>query len=234
MERRELALAAVFTALVCVATMSIQVYIPATRGYFNVGEVMVYTAALLLGARLGAVAGGVGSALADLLTGYVVYAPATLVIKGCEGFIVGWLSRRLLKLSSRAGFPMSAVLGSFAGIAVWFMGTRFYVGEAELSIGSWTYIIFASEEVWIAMAVAVFAIVVLLGFLARLPSGVQALAVLVGGAVMVSGYFLYEAALFGVAVAAVEVPFNVFQALIGLLISLPLVNALKKALPEFP
>ncbi|RLE72989.1 MAG: hypothetical protein DRJ37_01530 [Thermoprotei archaeon] len=42
-----LSLAAIFTALVAVATATFQVCIPETKGYFNIGELMIYTTALL-------------------------------------------------------------------------------------------------------------------------------------------------------------------------------------------
>ena len=67
--------ASISTALVCVATMLFQVYVPATRGFFNIGESMVFLSALLFGPFVGAFAGGIGSMLADLLLGYYYYAP---------------------------------------------------------------------------------------------------------------------------------------------------------------
>lgn len=80
-----LALAAVCTSLVCVATIIFSIYVPSTEGFFNVGETMIYITALFLGPAIGAFAGGAGAGLADLLLGYWYYAPATLVIKACEG-----------------------------------------------------------------------------------------------------------------------------------------------------
>ncbi len=83
--------AALLTALVTVATMAFQVPVPATRGYINLGDTIIFVSALLLGARYGAVAGGVGSALADLLSPYAAWAPFTLFIKGLEGFLAGYI-----------------------------------------------------------------------------------------------------------------------------------------------
>lgn len=56
----ELAIGAVFAALVCVATLALTLGIPATGGYFNIGEIVIYVAALLFGPIVGALAGGVG------------------------------------------------------------------------------------------------------------------------------------------------------------------------------
>jgi len=70
-------------------TMLISIPFPLTRGYFNLGDAMVMLAGLLLGARLGGIIGGVGSAIADVLLGFGYFAPMTLFIKGTEGFLTG-------------------------------------------------------------------------------------------------------------------------------------------------
>jgi uncharacterized membrane protein len=85
----KLALTAALAATTTVATMLVQIPIPPTRGYLNFGEVMVFTSALLFGRFVGGLAGGIGSSLADIITGYGYYAPYTLVIKGLEGFLAG-------------------------------------------------------------------------------------------------------------------------------------------------
>ena len=85
----KLALAAGLAATTTVATMLIQIPIPPTRGYLNFGEILVFTSALLFGRFVGGLAGGVGSAMADVITGYGYFAPYTLIIKGLEGFLAG-------------------------------------------------------------------------------------------------------------------------------------------------
>ena len=86
---RELAASAVMGALVCVTTLLIQIPIPATKGFFNVGDALVIVSALTFGPFVGLFAGGVGSSLADLIGGWYVWVPFTLVIKGIEGFLTG-------------------------------------------------------------------------------------------------------------------------------------------------
>ena len=86
---REIATSAVMAALVCVATLLIQIPIPATQGFFNVGDVMVMVSALTFGPIVGFFAGGFGSSLADFIGGWYVWIPFTLVIKGIEGFLAG-------------------------------------------------------------------------------------------------------------------------------------------------
>lgn len=79
----------IFAALVCVLTMLIVIPIPGTQGFINIGDAGVMIAGLLLGPIIGGLAGGIGSALADIFLGYTIYAPATLIIKGLEGFVIG-------------------------------------------------------------------------------------------------------------------------------------------------
>ncbi len=88
---KEIAASIIFGAAVFAMTRVIQIPVPATGGYGNLGDTMVLTAALLFGRRVGALAGGVGSALADAFSPYAMWAPATLVIKGIEGYLAGYL-----------------------------------------------------------------------------------------------------------------------------------------------
>lgn len=85
---------AVMSALVAVATLIIQIPNPATRGYINFGDTMVFISALTFGPAVGGLAGGIGSAIADVASGYGYFSPFTLVIKGVEGVLAGLLSRR--------------------------------------------------------------------------------------------------------------------------------------------
>lgn len=87
---KQLTTIAMFVALVTVATVVIAIPAPA-GGFLNVGDTVVLIAAACLGPIGGLVAGGLGSCIADLILGYGMYAPFTLVIKGLEGLICGGL-----------------------------------------------------------------------------------------------------------------------------------------------
>ncbi|MHA1332391.1 MAG: ECF transporter S component, partial [Candidatus Hodarchaeales archaeon] len=86
---REVALTAVFTTLTFLSTSLFQFSLVSTSGYFNLGEAFVYLAALVGGPFVGCISGGFGSALADIFLGAGAFAPATLILKGMEGFVVG-------------------------------------------------------------------------------------------------------------------------------------------------
>lgn len=80
-------------ALVTVCTMVIR--IPTVKGYTNFGDIMIFVIAAILGRKYGLIAGGIGSMMADLLGGYFIYVPATLVIKGIEGFLFSIVYEKL-------------------------------------------------------------------------------------------------------------------------------------------
>lgn len=84
---RFLCLTGVMAALVCIMTMVIQIPIP--LGYAHLGDAFILLAVLFAGRRTGIWAGGIGSALADLLTGYAYWAIPTFVIKALMAYFVG-------------------------------------------------------------------------------------------------------------------------------------------------
>lgn len=86
-----LVICALMASMTCVATMVITIPIAVTGGYINLGDCVVLISGVVLGPLYGAIAAGIGSALADLLSGYVVYAIGTLIIKGCMAAIVGFM-----------------------------------------------------------------------------------------------------------------------------------------------
>jgi len=164
----KIGLAAVFAALVFIVTSQVPaISIPATSGYFNFGETIVYVTALLFGSLAGFLSGGIGSMLADLYLGFAIFAPGTLAIKGLEGAIVGFLNAKLKK----------------------------YISNITVC---------------------------------------ASVSVVIGGLEMVLGYFLYEQLALGypLAAALVEVPLNLVQMAIGLIVALPIMHAVLRVFPQ--
>lgn len=116
-----------FTALVCVSTIAIRIPTPGTGGYIHPGDALVILSGIFLGPVWGAFAGGVGSALADVLGGYFVYAPFTLIIKAlsalCSGLLYYGLKGKNLK-------SLSPLLGGIADII--FVAGGYYLVEIPL------------------------------------------------------------------------------------------------------
>ncbi|MEM3590438.1 MAG: ECF transporter S component [Candidatus Bathyarchaeia archaeon] len=237
---RQLSIACAFAALVCIATMGFSVYIPSTRGYFNLGETMVYASALLFGPMVGALAGGVGSMLADLLLGYYHYAPATLLIKALEGLVVGLLGRRIGALAKSADGrrwrPLAATIGILLGALIGLIGPLYYSGHAELYSGiasaqSPISAILIPPEFWLGLG-GLASLSMIAIALAREPGlGLEIAPCLAGGSLMVLGYFLYEQLFLGV-LALAEVPINVGQMAIGAMAAAPIARAIRRALPR--
>ena len=169
MDARVIAVAGVMLAVVFVMTRSVTFSI-GPAGYVHVGDVGIYVAAFLFGPIVALIAGGAGTALADLSLGYGQWAPGTLVVHGLQAFVAGYI-----------------------------------------------------------------------GWRAGLPRMVTAL--VVGGAIVVIGYFLYmlifipvgvldgEEGKSAFAVSAASIWPNTFQVLLAAVIALPLVLAIKRAYP---
>lgn len=127
---QKLVLTALFAALVCVATMVIQ--IPSMmNGYVNLGDCFVLLSGWILGPVWGFFAGGVGSALADLFSGYALYVPGTLVIKGTMALVASLLYNASRKASK---FPVARQLAS--GVVAEAIMVVGYFGYAALLLGN--------------------------------------------------------------------------------------------------
>jgi uncharacterized membrane protein len=238
----QLSITAIFTSLVFIATVIFSIYVPLTEGFFNIGESMVYTTALLFGPLVGGFAGGVGSTLADFFLGYPHYAPATLIVKACEGVVVGVLAKRKLRLNSKLQWKTFTVtFGLIAGVLLGTIGAFYYSGSMELYIGfpppeNPTLNLFVPTEFWYVLGVLVALSVGIMGFVVEPEFGWLIITVLIGGSVMVIGYFTYQyfflGPLFGYDVVAIaEIPINIGQMTIGLIVGLPIVRAIRRSLP---
>lgn len=156
-----LSIISIFAALICILTIIIRIPIPITTGYINIGDFGVMLSGLYFGPIIGGLAGGIGSAIADII-GFPQFAIPTLIIKGLEGFIVGLISnpkKKVLKIDYR-----------------------------------------------------------------------DVIAVILGGFIMVTGYFLVELPIYGVGAALFELPGNLFQFGFGVIGSLILVTATRTIL----
>ena len=95
-------------ALVFFGTFFIK--IPSISGYTHLGDCMIFVSVLILGWRKGAVAGGIGAALADLLGGYTQWIIPTLFIKAIMAMIMGMITEKLFP-NLRFGWLIGATVG---------------------------------------------------------------------------------------------------------------------------
>lgn len=119
---RKLVMSALFTALICVATMVIRIPSP-TGGYVNAGDAVIILGAFLLGPVYGALAAGLGSALADILSGYVIYAIGTLIIKSLMGLCAAAIFKKLTTAQLAA-----AAISGIAAETIMILGYFLYSG----------------------------------------------------------------------------------------------------------
>ena len=106
---RTLAVTAVMTAIVFATTM-IQLTLTPDGGYIHLGEAGILFSAFAFGPWVGAVVGGLGTALADLTLGFPQWAVFSLIIHGAQGWVAGWVSERWPGLG---GLILAAILGGF-------------------------------------------------------------------------------------------------------------------------
>lgn len=106
---KALAMSALMIALIFVCTFTIKVPNPATGGYSHMGDCMIFLSVIVLGKKQGALAGGLGAALSDLLSGATLWILPTFIIK----FIMGWLMGNILenKMSGKYAWVTGAVIG---------------------------------------------------------------------------------------------------------------------------
>lgn len=93
---RDLVQTALLITLVFIATKFINIKLPITSsgGLIHLGTPMLFIASIVFGKRKGAIAGGIGMFLFDLVSGWVIWAPFTLIIRGAMGYIVGYFAWR--------------------------------------------------------------------------------------------------------------------------------------------
>ncbi|MBE6718282.1 MAG: ECF transporter S component [Ruminococcaceae bacterium] len=125
---KKIVMAALMTALVCVATMIIKIPSP-LKGYLNLGDCIVLLAGWVLSPTYGFLAAGLGSALADIFSAYIIYAPATFIIKGIMALIAFYgfkLSRK--KLGSLTSGIISGIAAEIMMVLGYFVFEGFMYG----------------------------------------------------------------------------------------------------------
>lgn len=83
-----------FIAIVFVATYFIQ--IPTTGisgGLIHLGNIAMFSIAIKYGKKYGALSGGIGMMLFDLFSAWFVWAPATLIVRGLMGYVIGFVAQ---------------------------------------------------------------------------------------------------------------------------------------------
>ena len=108
-------------------------------GFVHLGDCMVLLAAALLGKKRGALASGIGMALVDLYSGYIIWAPFTFIIKALMAYIAG----AILEYNHRKSYLVPFLIsGIFMVVAYFFSGAIIaflFTGSSNTIIGALVY-----------------------------------------------------------------------------------------------
>ena len=124
---KHLALAGQLAGATLLLTL-ISLPLPSGYGYVNLGDAGVYLCAFLLPGGFGALAAGLGAALADLILGWATYAPATFLIKGLTALLAGLLLRR----GKRGSLPLSLLCCLLVPLGYFLLEYALFLGK-----GAW-------------------------------------------------------------------------------------------------
>lgn len=124
-----LTITAIGIALVYVFTWLVNIRLPfaPNGGLIHLGNVPLFIFAIIFGKKTGAIAGGIGMGLFDLLSGWTAWAPFTLIIVGLMGFVMGLITEK------KQGFQWY-VVAMVAACAIKIAG--YYIAEVIL-YGNW-------------------------------------------------------------------------------------------------
>ena len=127
-----LVITSMLIALVFIATyINVRLPIAAHGGLVHLGTGMLFIASILFGPKKGAIAGATGMGLFDLLGGWVLWTPITIIARGFQGYIVGKISWASGRDGGSMGFNIMAML-----ISTPVMIATYYTGEAII-YGNW-------------------------------------------------------------------------------------------------
>ena len=122
-----LSLTAVSAALVAVFTIAVRIPVPATAGYISLCDAAVVFVSYAFGPITGLLAGGLGSAAADLLGGYPQFALISFFVHGAEALFAGLLVRKnsqsIMTMIIGALISVVTVCGGYLLLEVLFITT---------------------------------------------------------------------------------------------------------------
>ncbi len=129
---------ALMIALTYVATWLINIRLPfmGSGGLIHLGNVPLFIAAILFGKKTGALAGGIGMGLFDLLSGWTAWAPFTFVIVGLMGYEIGWFAEHRPIKNTAINDAVSMILALVIKIVGYYFAEVILYGNWIAPIGS--------------------------------------------------------------------------------------------------
>ena len=125
---KKMVIAALFSAIIFTATFFIQFKLP--HGYINLGDAAVLLCGRFLGPLYGGIAAAMGSLLADILSGYVLYAPITFITKGIMAVCSYYIFSSIKNRSHFIATFFSGLIAEIIMISFYFIFEVFVIGFA--------------------------------------------------------------------------------------------------------
>jgi uncharacterized membrane protein len=240
---KDIIMTGLMMALVTIATMIFVIPVPFTNGYIHLGDSMIFLAVFILGYRYGAIAAGVGSALADIFVGYANWAPWTLCIKGTMALLMG------LAIEKSINNKKNLIIISLITAGVWAAFNFIVTSVISVNLGSNPEQLYTedinnltslgefvnkvqSQLMLFALLIPVFLIIISIYFRKRdilIIKGYQIVAMTLSGLFMVFGYYIAGGIMYGnFAISAFSIPWNMIQFIIGFFIAMLVMAALQK------
>lgn len=230
----KIAFTGLMVALVFLGTFTIKIPTPLTSGYIHLGDAFVLLSGLILGPIYGALAAGLGSAMADIFGGYAHWALPTFLIKGLMAALMGYIT--LKKDNKKVILMMATAFSLF-----WFgfnyllrlvlikevpLNTQYIANELGLPEASELYQLSGSLQDKLLLA-ALFIPVILVVILViinktsklKIPF-TYSLGFIVSGAIMIVGYYVATYFIYGSYILPIfEIPMNMIQFIGGIIIA---------------
>jgi uncharacterized membrane protein len=129
----DLIITAMLIALVFVSTFFLNIKLPiaANGGLVHLGTAMLFIASILFGPKKAALAGAIGMGLFDIVGGWTLWAPITIVARGLQGYIVGKIAWSKGRNGTSIALNVIATI-----VSIPFMIAVYYIGEGIL-YGNW-------------------------------------------------------------------------------------------------
>ena len=129
----DLIITSMLVALVFLSTFFLNIKLPISvnGGLVHLGTAMLFIASILFGPKKGALAGAIGMGLFDIVGGWALWAPITIVARGLQGYIVGKIAWSNGRKGSSIALNVTATI-----VSIPFMIAVYYIGEVIL-YGNW-------------------------------------------------------------------------------------------------
>lgn len=144
---------ALFAALVFLGVFLFKFPLP--MGYMHLGDCMIFLAVMMMGGKRAALAGGIGAALADIVSGYTIWAGPTFLCKALLALVMGlFIEKKAFGLHGKPFWILGGILGGLVQIAAYLFFWRVLFGKAAMIAALLPLFVQTGLGIGIAFAIA--------------------------------------------------------------------------------